>query len=693
MTPEDPERVNQYALRISAVGADDERARLSKMISPIVGEEPELVAQLLKTNELMLRQLALDDARQFHSLFRSFGAEVELLAANADGTWRTVADIPSQAPARRNSYGPAQKMRGEAIETGRHNIIAQDEQDPFASVQGSLVHSEGEYDPYASVVAFRADLWGSDFRSQTGLTIAPSVTPSMPPRVPSPRDAAVTAPPPMMPVEPPPPPPRPVVENTSPEISTLAEFPNLARSGLFGAPPPPTAPEKSEESRPSTAPMGFPLPPPKRTYVPPPPPKPIVHDATSEQPETKGYSALGSQDGRLHSRDLPSMGNESPSPRSSLDEIGSSIERMLNASREDRAGAPEKSSLTRGSNLQRAGWQNSQESAIRQGAEPGVLKNYPPSRETLPPLPNVERPFASMAESAANEPQSPFAPTPSRSFETAFAPTPSRSFETPAAQQQTPASLLTTGNFQRITFSGLPTPAVSGLPTPATRPGVSGLLTPSVNGVSGLPTPSSNTDVSGLPALPKSDKPNISVELSRPSIESLPSRLEKMAERTTGENQRISESFAAARRTPTSPNLRPESTTGPRNSLSSPYLSLSATPVPINLMTGPNAPQATTARKQVNHYSTSMVALASLLFPGLGQALNGQEARGLVLAFTWPLVIPWIYAVVQATLEAKRIRSANTRPLRNMNVYIRQVAVNLVVLALVVAGVLSGIGH
>lgn len=88
-----------------------------------------------------------------------------------------------------------------------------------------------------------------------------------------------------------------------------------------------------------------------------------------------------------------------------------------------------------------------------------------------------------------------------------------------------------------------------------------------------------------------------------------------------------------------------------------------------------------------------MVALASLLFPGLGQALNGQEARGLVLAFIWPLVIPWIYAVVQATLEAKRIRSANTRPLRNMNVYIRQVAVNLVVLALVVAGVLSGIGH
>ena len=45
----------------------------------------------------------------------------------------------------------------------------------------------------------------------------------------------------------------------------------------------------------------------------------------------------------------------------------------------------------------------------------------------------------------------------------------------------------------------------------------------------------------------------------------------------------------------------------------------------------------------------------SLLIPGAGQAYNGRPIKGFFLLLLAPLVIPWIYCVINAWREAKVI--------------------------------------
>jgi hypothetical protein len=56
------------------------------------------------------------------------------------------------------------------------------------------------------------------------------------------------------------------------------------------------------------------------------------------------------------------------------------------------------------------------------------------------------------------------------------------------------------------------------------------------------------------------------------------------------------------------------------------------------------------------------VALVSgLLVPGAGQAYNGFPFRAFFLLIFSPLVIPWIYGVVDAHLSANKIVAAGGR--------------------------------
>lgn len=60
-------------------------------------------------------------------------------------------------------------------------------------------------------------------------------------------------------------------------------------------------------------------------------------------------------------------------------------------------------------------------------------------------------------------------------------------------------------------------------------------------------------------------------------------------------------------------------------------------------------------------HSPAIALLAALAVPGAGQSYNGQPVKGLFLLLFTPLVLPWIYAVIDAPLRAKKIRAAGGR--------------------------------
>lgn len=60
-------------------------------------------------------------------------------------------------------------------------------------------------------------------------------------------------------------------------------------------------------------------------------------------------------------------------------------------------------------------------------------------------------------------------------------------------------------------------------------------------------------------------------------------------------------------------------------------------------------------------HSPSIAFLAALMIPGAGQSYNGQPVKGFFLLFLAPLVLPWIYAVIDAPLRAARIRREGGR--------------------------------
>lgn len=55
-----------------------------------------------------------------------------------------------------------------------------------------------------------------------------------------------------------------------------------------------------------------------------------------------------------------------------------------------------------------------------------------------------------------------------------------------------------------------------------------------------------------------------------------------------------------------------------------------------------------------------LAALLSALFPGLGQAYNGQPLKGLLIAATCWMILPWAAGVVDAKLVAERINSKSS---------------------------------
>lgn len=60
-------------------------------------------------------------------------------------------------------------------------------------------------------------------------------------------------------------------------------------------------------------------------------------------------------------------------------------------------------------------------------------------------------------------------------------------------------------------------------------------------------------------------------------------------------------------------------------------------------------------------HSPVIALLAALLVPGAGQSYNGQPVKGFFLLLLTPLVLPWIYAVIDAPLRAAKIRREGGR--------------------------------
>jgi hypothetical protein len=54
--------------------------------------------------------------------------------------------------------------------------------------------------------------------------------------------------------------------------------------------------------------------------------------------------------------------------------------------------------------------------------------------------------------------------------------------------------------------------------------------------------------------------------------------------------------------------------------------------------------------------SPVVAAVFSLFVPGLGQVYNGQWPKGLVLFVLAPLVVPWVFGVVDAARRAEALR-------------------------------------
>lgn len=51
----------------------------------------------------------------------------------------------------------------------------------------------------------------------------------------------------------------------------------------------------------------------------------------------------------------------------------------------------------------------------------------------------------------------------------------------------------------------------------------------------------------------------------------------------------------------------------------------------------------------------TLAAVLSTIVPGGGQVYNGQLGKGLIILFTFWLIIPWIYGIVDAFLTARKI--------------------------------------
>lgn len=60
-------------------------------------------------------------------------------------------------------------------------------------------------------------------------------------------------------------------------------------------------------------------------------------------------------------------------------------------------------------------------------------------------------------------------------------------------------------------------------------------------------------------------------------------------------------------------------------------------------------------------HSPAIALIAALLVPGAGQAYNGQPVKGVFLLLLTPLVLPWIYSVIDAPLRARKIRAEGGR--------------------------------
>lgn len=60
-------------------------------------------------------------------------------------------------------------------------------------------------------------------------------------------------------------------------------------------------------------------------------------------------------------------------------------------------------------------------------------------------------------------------------------------------------------------------------------------------------------------------------------------------------------------------------------------------------------------------HSPGLALVAALLIPGAGQSYNGQPVKGFFLLLLTPLVLPWVYAVIDAPLRARKIRAEGGR--------------------------------
>jgi TM2 domain-containing membrane protein YozV len=53
--------------------------------------------------------------------------------------------------------------------------------------------------------------------------------------------------------------------------------------------------------------------------------------------------------------------------------------------------------------------------------------------------------------------------------------------------------------------------------------------------------------------------------------------------------------------------------------------------------------------------SPKLALLLTCLIGGLGHAYLGQFGKALIFFITWPLVLPWVYAIIDAWESAEKI--------------------------------------
>ena len=60
-------------------------------------------------------------------------------------------------------------------------------------------------------------------------------------------------------------------------------------------------------------------------------------------------------------------------------------------------------------------------------------------------------------------------------------------------------------------------------------------------------------------------------------------------------------------------------------------------------------------------HSTALALVAALAIPGGGQAYNGRPIKGVFFLLSSVLVLPWLWSVLDAAFEARRIRASGGR--------------------------------